>query len=162
MAEWPKAGKVHTNILEYMSMTREGVSKGLEAGQKAGIPVRQPLASLKLKVPSEKLKDEYLELIKEELNVKEIILGKEFLLDTNITPELKEEGNYRELVRAIQDMRKKQGLTPSEKIILTLGSEHKDLSQKFESELKKAVFASEIILEEGAQIKISKAHLNSL
>src|SRR3989338_883932 len=133
LAEWPKAGKRSDlfgflrsdlreakKILTDMEIVRKIVTLGLEARQKAGIKVRQPLALLKLKVESCKLSGKYLDLIKDELNVKKIIFEKrselkssersdlgEVLLDTKITPELKLEGNYRELVRAIQDMRKK-------------------------------------------------------
>jgi len=38
----------------------------------------------------------------------------EIELDTALTPELKEEGNVRELIRAIQDLRKKENLIISD------------------------------------------------
>jgi len=69
-----------------------------------------------------------LSLIKEEVNVKEIIfdskLEKEVELDTNITDELKEEGTVRDIIRSVQDMRKTSGLKPEDRIIICfLGSE---------------------------------------
>ena len=65
-------------------------------------------------------------------------------LDTEITPELKREGEYRELVREIQDMRKEKGLIPNDKIILTLPKKHQEAITGFETELKKTVGATEI------------------
>ena len=63
------------------------------------------------------------ELIKDEINVKEVRENKniepEVLLDVEINLELKIEGKYRELVRALQEMRKKFGLTPSDVVTLT-------------------------------------------
>ena len=56
------------------------------------------------------------ELIKEEVNVKEISFGKELKFDTTITPELKEEGMVREIVRNIQELRKDLCLHPREKV----------------------------------------------
>ena len=57
---------------------------------------------------------ELLELLKDEINVKEIVFDAELKqaieLDTEITPELKEEGTIREIIRNIQDMRKEAGL----------------------------------------------------
>ena len=95
-----------------MKKVRRVVSLGLEERAKAGIKVRQPLN--KLKVKSEKLKDEYIILIKDEVNVKEVSFeektANEVELDTEITPELKEEGDLREIIRQIQDLRKKEGL----------------------------------------------------
>ena len=123
LCEWPhsaKASRGAAQVLENMKQVRGIVTMGLEARQKAGIPVRQPLASLKLKVESGKLKAEYLELIKEELNVKEVIVGDEFSLDTNITPALRAEGEYREFMRGLQDRRKKLGLKPGDKMPLTI------------------------------------------
>ena len=131
-----------------MQTVREIVTLGLEARQKAGIKVRQPLNQLKIR--NYKLGIEYTELIKDELNVKELVedenLEGEVLLDTEITEELKAECDCRELSRAVQDMRKKLGLTPSDVISLVLKTDDagKKLVQKFENDIKKTVLASGI------------------
>ena len=82
------------------------------------------------------------------------------MLDTKITPELKLEGNYRELVRAVQDMRKKIGLTPNDVISLVIETNDigKKLIQKFEVELLKIVLASKIEFKEndGEETKIDE------
>jgi isoleucyl-tRNA synthetase len=148
-----------------METVRDLVTLGLEARQKAGIKVRQPLN--KLEIIAEKLSDEYLEIIKDELNIKNIdyilkikIGIQKVNLDTKITPELKEEGDYRELVRAVQDMRKKMGLTPSDIVVLIVetSDEGKKLIQKFETELLKVVLASKIEFKqnEGESVKIDE------
>ena len=148
-------------ILKHMEKVREVVSRGLEARQKAGIKVRQPLAKLTADIAS--LEAGYVELIKDELNVKEVVFtalghGGEVSLDTAISPELKAEGQYRELVRAIQDLRKEFGLTPSDKIKLCLDTDQngKDLVQKFEQDLKKSVITSQIEFKanNGEEIKV--------
>ncbi len=159
--EFLKPSFGNEKIIEDMETVRGIVTLGLDARQKAGIKVRQPLASLKIKV-GEKLSNEYLELIKDELNVKEVIFDEkienEVLLDVSITEELKQEGYYRELVRGIQDMRKKMGLTPSDVISLTVetSDEGKNLIQKFESDLLKVILASKVDFKsnEGETIKI--------
>jgi isoleucyl-tRNA synthetase len=74
------------------------------------------------------LETELLDLIKDELNVKEISLdgiGEDasvarVTLVTAITPELLAEGAVREVMRAVQDMRKDAGLEPSDRITLTI------------------------------------------
>ena len=155
------SAKIDSALLENMQKTREIVTLGLEARQKAGVKVRQPLASLKIK--SHKLEDEFLELIKEELNVKEISedknLATEVLLDIEITKELKSEGDYRELVRAIQDIRKNMELLPSDMTVLSIDTDEagKSLIFKFKPDLQNAVSASKINLErnEGEQIEFS-------
>ncbi len=152
LESWPTfalatAGEAQ-NILENMDQVRKIVSLGLEARQKAGIKVRQPLQ--KLEVANLSLRAEFLEIIKDELNIKEVTVNKkleaEVFLDTEISEELKIEGQYREFVRAIQDMRKKAGLTPSDVIILSVetGEEGRKIIEKFETEIKKTVLASKI------------------
>ena len=146
LAEWPlvSARDLRPKVLENMAEVRKIVSLGLEARQKAKIQVRQPLAKLELANLS--LTTEYIELIKDELNVKEVSAGKEFKLITELTHELKQEGSYRELLRAVQDMRKKMGLTPSDMITLSVETDDagKSLIQKFEQDIKKIALASKI------------------
>ncbi|MEK7071598.1 MAG: class I tRNA ligase family protein, partial [Patescibacteria group bacterium] len=154
-----------TKVLKDMEAVRSIVTLGLEARQKAGIKVRQPLN--RLEIVAEKLSDAHLEIIKDELNIKNIdyllkikIGIQKVTLETKITSELQDEGNYRELVRAIQDMRKKQGFTPSDVIALSVatGEDGKKLIQKFETELKKAVLASVVKFGagEGEEVKIEE------
>jgi len=164
---WRKRGLGKEKVVNEMQKVREIVTLGLEARQKAGIKVRQPLASLKLSAKSYQLEAEYIDLIKDEINVKEIILEPRIsnlepnvVLDIKITPELKEEGDYRELVRAIQDMRKKMGLTPSDLISLSVDTNDigKKLIQKFEVDLLKTILASSIEFgqNDGEKIKIDE------
>ncbi len=104
-------------LLSHMAHTRALVSRSLEARDKAGIRVRQPLARLEIRndvsVPRE-----FLDIIKDEVNVKEVVsapIADEVRLDTAISPALKEEGDVRELVRMVQDARKKAGLTQGDR-----------------------------------------------
>jgi isoleucyl-tRNA synthetase len=146
-------------ILE-MRDVRKIVTLGLQARQKVGIPVRQPLG--RLEVVCDRLDDKYLDIIKDELNVKEIKFDEgdelNISIDTNITEELRAEGQYRELVRAIQDMRKKIGLTPSDVITLFVETNEvgNKIVEKFENEIKKTVLASKLKYDvnDGEDIKI--------
>jgi len=92
----------------------------LSKRKEAGIKIRQPLSLLKIK--NEIKNKELLSLLKEEVNVKKIFIDKnlkdDFELDLTITPELKKEGLLREFVRLVQDLKKKQGFLPKDKIVL--------------------------------------------
>ncbi|MDD5050916.1 MAG: class I tRNA ligase family protein [Candidatus Pacebacteria bacterium] len=138
---WPKKEKIDSKLLKEMEGVRNLVSLGLEARSKALIKVRQPLA--KITVKAEKISPELVGLIKDELNVKEVIfdakLSSNVLLDTTITPVLKEEGEYRELIRVIQDFRKEKKLQASDKVSLSLTAPKEILAivKKFEAEIKK-------------------------
>ena len=117
LIDWPKAQEkyIDLELEESMAKTREIVALALAERAELGIKVRQPLASLCIK---EKLDEGMLELIKDEVNVKKIILGECLKLDTEITPELKEEGLVREIIRNIQDARKKANLKPQDKVLM--------------------------------------------
>jgi isoleucyl-tRNA synthetase len=127
LENWPEALKDGADIklLEEMKKAREVVTGALELRQKAGIKVRQPLN--KLKVKSGKLSSELLDIIKDEINVKEVVvdekMSEDIELDTNMTEELKAEGLAREIIRAIQDARKKENLNPNDKVLLKVSTD---------------------------------------
>jgi len=127
LEEWPTLDKVQPEIVEKMKLIREIASLGLEARQKAKIPVKQALN--KLKVKSLNLKEEFLDLIKEELNVKEVVedknISEDVELDIEITPALKAEGEYREFIRELQERRKKLGLNPGDKMSISISDTYK-------------------------------------
>lgn len=114
---WPKADRklINKNLNQKMAKVREIVARALAERAKAGIKVRQPLASLLI---PKKVDSNLAELVKEEVNVKKIIFSNTLVLDTKITPELREEGIVRELVRQINEMRKEGGLTPKDKVLI--------------------------------------------
>jgi len=119
LEDWPEEEKIDKKLLDKMTIVRKVVSMALEAREKAGIRVRQPLNKLEISGAEflEKEKD-LLELIKDEVNIKNV----EFLrfkelgvgLDTTLTPALLEEGAVRAIIRFIQSLRKKQNFKPSE------------------------------------------------
>jgi len=141
-----------SKIIEEMQEVRKIVSLGLEARMQAKINVRQPL--LKLKIKNAKLKDtkDLLSLIADEVNVKDVVcdetLATPVMLDTIITPSLKVEGQVRELIRAIQDLRKKQGLTVSDRPILSVVTDGagKKLLAEFKKDIMKSTQLKDIVL----------------
>ena len=101
---------------------------------------------------------ELLKLVKDELNVKEIVFDPHasgIFLDTILTPALKEEGDLRELLRKIQDMRKEKGLTVSDMAVLMATADLKALISKYESEIKKATKLSAIEYGDVLELKAS-------
>ncbi len=150
LEKWPKFKELEQTILDDMKKVRHIVSQVLEARVMAGIKVRQPLASVKLKNLFSK---ELQLIIADELNVKEVICGAsslDVLLDLTITPELKREGQFRELVRTVQELRKTEGLIPSDTIVLTIRTNDvgSTLVKDFENELKKTALIREILFGE--------------
>jgi isoleucyl-tRNA synthetase len=103
-----------------MKTVREIVAKGLALRMENKIKVRQPLLELGIRNLELGGNKELMELIKDELNVKNVVADKsqkeDVVLNMEITPELKEEGLARELVRQIQSMRKEAGFIPADKI----------------------------------------------
>jgi isoleucyl-tRNA synthetase len=98
-----------------MARARQAVEAGLSARDAARLKVRQPLASIAL--PGDPLPEEIAAIVREELNVKALTFNApEVKLDTEITEELRLEGLAREVVRAIQDRRKKLGLNVEDRI----------------------------------------------
>lgn len=103
-------------VLSKMDKTREVIEVGLALRNKAGIKVRQPLASLNVGVDA--FAAIHIDIVEDELNVKEVKVTDvaELSLDTVITEELRLEGVARDLVREIQSKRKEADLVPEDRI----------------------------------------------
>ncbi len=142
LTEWPTAGEINSRVLENMRIVRDICTEGNALRKKENIPVRQPLGQLK--VVSFKLEDEYKELIKEELNVKDVVAGTETKFDTTITPQLKTEGEYRELVRVVQDLRKEKGLMPTDTVAAILPERYREVLNQYESQFMKTAGVSNV------------------
>ena len=156
LENWPKLKKekIDQKLDQKMELTRKIVNLGQKARIKAKIKVRQPL--LELQIKDCQLTNEFLDLIKEELNIKKIqsvpklaegenwvIEGDEQLkvsLNTEITPELKKEGMLREVIRQIQEARKELGLKQKDKITIQFFAS--DGMSEIINENKKFILAS--------------------
>ena len=127
LQNYPKFNEeVDENLLKDMELVREIISKGLFERDKAQIGLKWPLAKAKIYGKYIDLEDEFIEILKSQLNVKEIIIedGEELKveIDTTVTPELESEGYARELARQVQEFRKKLGLNKKELIELYISS----------------------------------------
>jgi isoleucyl-tRNA synthetase len=147
-------GLIDKKLNEDMNLARFIVSVGLQTRAENKIKVRQPLKS----VSARPLGFELEEIVKEELNVKEYDSGDYNekdgylnMLDLTITPELKLEGEAREIIRAIQEGRKKAEFNVEDRIVLGYqgmervfnGAPEKGL-KGFEEEIAKEVLATEV------------------
>jgi isoleucyl-tRNA synthetase len=148
---WPKTQITDQKILEKMEVVRKIVELGLAKRDEAGIKVRQPLSELR--ITNYELRIEYENLIKDELNVKNIkaIKGDGELsveLNTEITPELKLEGVKREIVRFINNLRKDAGMTIKDRAVVyyeTESAEVKNAFEKMEAEILSDTLSEKIV-----------------
>ncbi len=122
-----------------MELIRAAASRGLEAREKAGIKIRQPLAQFKAKsLPQDTA---LRALIADELNVKRVLedasLAEDVQLDITITPELREEGMVRGLMRRVQEWRKAENLSINDRPHYTLlvSAEEKEVAEKYRDEI---------------------------
>jgi isoleucyl-tRNA synthetase len=172
---WPevKAELKSEETLSSMEVVRKLVELGLSLRKESGIRVRQPLLAFAV---NKELEDGYKSIIAEELNVKKVVSfdssndwmkkedkGLEVAFNTEITEELKKEGLFRELVRAINQKRKEQKMTIDDKVIVEYKTDDEmllDVFKTFEDELKKSVLAEEIKTGTGNEVKFGDKILN--
>lgn len=111
LSEWPDFKDVDETLISDMVLIRSLVSDVHQKREEEGINLRQPLGGL---VINKVFSKEMLQIIADEVNVENVTVDESledgFQLDTTMTPELKEKGMVRELMRAIQSARKEKGL----------------------------------------------------
>ena len=128
MAEWTKVDQKskikNQKLLTDMAKVRDLASAVLAKRAERGIKVRQPLRELGIRNQELSGQKELLEILKDEINVKTISFDKnlkeDFVLDAEITHELREEGMLRELMRTIQGLRQDARLEPKDTIALMM------------------------------------------
>lgn len=82
------------------------------------------------------------------------------VLDTHITEELKEEGNLREILSKVQNMRKESGFEVADKINLYVSGNKslEEVVKKHEEEIKKDTLAAEVIY--NADVEYNQCKVN--
>lgn len=158
LSVWPSALAIDEELLKGMTLAREAASRGLEARERAGIKVRQPLASLTAKsLPTDQsLRD----IVADEVNVKEVRENKdqheEVVLDTELTPELKEEGTLREWIRTIQGWRKDQKLNVEDRPGLLIEGPDAEFIRSHREALIEATGLLSLEAKEGEQVELKR------
>ncbi|MEK7644436.1 MAG: isoleucine--tRNA ligase [Patescibacteria group bacterium] len=165
LESWPTVdeGLVNNEVLERMAVARKFVEMGLALRAENGIKVRQPLGELR--ITNYELRMEYLGVIAEELNVKEVkIVGADQIVESDtfkvksdgdwkvglniaITEQLEKEGLAREIVRAINQIRKEKKMTVEDRVVVEFTTADEMLNvvlREFSEEIKRGVLADEI------------------
>lgn len=160
LADYPAADEslIDEKLMEDMELTRSIVTIGLQLRAQAKIKVRQPLSMLFVEKRS--LSDGFRDIVMDEMNVKEIetvdditvvandVRGVASMqvgigLDVQLNDGLLLEGQAREIVRAIQEMRKEAGYEVDNRIVLGYrGGE--DVFGTFGDMIAKEVLANEV------------------
>lgn len=145
--DWPefKEDYLDEKLISSMKRTREITALALAKRAAAGIKVRQPLSLLTI---NQKLSNEFVDLIKDEVNIEKINFGKNIALEIKITEELKEKGMVRDLIREINALRKKEGLTIKDRteICFNVDVKTKKIIKKYQDEILKNTLSEKLII----------------
>ncbi|OGG11087.1 hypothetical protein A2Z00_01770 [Candidatus Gottesmanbacteria bacterium RBG_13_45_10] len=161
LSNWPEANKqlINEELEHAMEEARATIVGGHAFRKSEKIKVRQPLAGMEYHAPKQ-LPKEIEQLMKEELNLKSLRWsagqggqGKFTTADLEITPELKAEGDTRELVRQVQILRKEKGCKIDERISVQLPKNYDTLPGKLVENIKRETLAS--LLTWGESLEIS-------
>jgi len=134
LLDWPEVGRIDEALVSQMKAVREVVSEGLAERSRNQLKVRQPLAAASVSTAQAELAGVFEDVVMSELNVKSLVADDELSddtvqLDTGITPQLKLEGLSREVIRVVQQTRKKSGLDVDDRIKLSLTTDDAQLAE---------------------------------
>lgn len=144
---WPSFDQsfIDETVTEKMQQVREIIEQALSERAAHQMKVRQPLASMT--IVSDQFDSAYEEIMCEELNIKKILYGDLFSLDTTITKELQLEGLLREATRKTNAYRKECGLTIHDRVNATICTDSpllQEMLQVHGSEYAQSIIAQQI------------------
>jgi len=161
---WPKPEQkaIDKNLVAKMNTVRQAVELGHALRKENQIKVRQPLAQFIIR--HSPLEDELTALIKDEVNVQEVIftdklpVGSEFVskennvlkvaLDMTITDELRYQGVIREMIRHINAMRKDADLTINDTVAVYYEVTNEELAgivKRYKADACREVIATDFL-----------------
>jgi isoleucyl-tRNA synthetase len=143
LRDWPKSGQVNELLVTEMATARDVITNGLAARASNSLKVRQPLADLTY-YAADQLQPVLEDIVAEEINVKKVAFKKAdktnlahtVALNTKLSPELKREGLVREVIRNVQESRKKAGLNVDDHIKLSLSTTSQELRKAITEHLQ--------------------------
>ena len=147
LENFPIASPFDEKIASDMTLVQQICEQGNMIRKTQQISTRQPLSKLTISSNQKiDLSEKLIEVIKNEINVKNIEINKstdslKVVLDTNISPELKAEGDARDLIRSIQSLRKEANLNLKDKIKIFAPN----WPSQFENEILSKTLAQNII-----------------
>ncbi len=156
LSSWPQFNShlIDETLESDMELAQKICQLGHAQRQQASLKLRQPLATLSFSAPHS-LDNPLLQIIADEVNVKTVKFEEKspnltVNLDINLNPELIAEGEYRDLVRNIQVLRKEQNLQLSDHITIIAPAWPKN----FESQILEKTLATSIT--QGETLSITK------
>ncbi len=152
LAHWPEEIAVNEELLADMDRIRAAASAGLQARDAAGIKVRQPLSLLRVRdLPDD---PSLRAILEDEVNVKRIerdpSLAGAVWLDSDISDDLRLEGMLRDVLRAVQDARKRSGLSVTDRPVLRVAAdlEGKAFFERFRTDIIRQTGLADLAIEE--------------
>lgn len=144
LEDWPESDRRlrDEELEEQMGLVRDLASLAHSIRKKEEIRTRQPLSELQVDVGTKELSEDLLWILADELNVEDVLIVDSVsenwsqatkndltvALKTKVTPELKEKGLKREVVRRVQYLRKKASLTPADQIRVRCQTDSQEIS----------------------------------
>ncbi len=149
LCDWPIADKklIDDQLEENVEVAKKIIQEILAIREKNQIGVRWPLSKAVIETENPDAVKQLESIIKIQTNLKSLDVkrnkkGLSIKLDTTLTPELEAEGYSRELIRRIQNLRKKGNLTKNDKINLIIDINYN--LTKFKQYIKEKVGAQNL------------------
>ncbi|HKL24228.1 MAG TPA: class I tRNA ligase family protein [Candidatus Nanoarchaeia archaeon] len=162
LSSWPKSqkGKIDKKLEKEFEKAFYVIENGLSERDRKGVGLRWPLRKAIIK-GEPGFSDEMNEIIKSELNVKELVFDDSeeekvrVELDTEMDEELRTEGYAREISRKVQAFRKKLGLDKKDKVKTYIGvdDEFKNVLKKQSDFIKQRTNSEELIITTDEELK---------